>query len=403
MKRSQMLGDPRLRPRPTWLLLMVVLGAMALGFACSENTSPNAEHPVSKDVTQEPRGQQAVTADEEPKASAVSATETSEEAASASASVPVPDVAYVTFNQNIIEGLGSGGIRLNDPTSVFAYVFTRLPDEVVVYPSENYYYFILQVEGRQIWGNIRLPTGQREDGYLSFGYFEFIEFPTVPPPTSISGSRFYDAEDGVFVEELDPFTYTVEYEGKRVRFRFHELDQTSPAQLSFGTGERFIQRTFDESGYQFYLLFNEQSDYFFWVLNEEEPVPDLLEPFGEELLIGRRSGFAFWVDPLERKVLAGVRQLNIRRNDYFDGPFDQLADNYAHETQIASWMVRAFPGLEGRIDTYGYYTDEERPLRVALSTYYKYAATSHMIEFMKLLPDQTDPYAFISRGGGSPR
>ena len=104
----------------------------------------------------------------------------------------------------------------------------------------------------------------------------------------------------------------------------------------------------------------------------------------------------------DRKVLTGVRQLNIRRNDYFDGPFGQLADNYAEETQISDWMQRAFPSLQGRIDTYGYYTDQERPIRVALSTYYKYAATAHMIEFVKLLPDQDDPHAFISRGGRAP-
>ena len=35
---------------------------------------------------------------------------------------------------------------------MFAHVFSRLPDEVTVYPSENYYYFILNVDGRQIWG-----------------------------------------------------------------------------------------------------------------------------------------------------------------------------------------------------------------------------------------------------------
>jgi hypothetical protein len=58
----------------------------------------------------------------------------------------------------------------------------------------------------------------------------------------------------------------------------------------------FVQRTFDKSGYQFFLLFNEKSNYLFWVLNEEPGVPDVLEPAGEDLLVGRRSGFAFWVD-----------------------------------------------------------------------------------------------------------
>jgi hypothetical protein len=106
------------------------------------------------------------------------------------------------------------------------------------------------------------------------------------------------------------------------------------------------------------------------VLKPEEAIPDVLDQCGPELVFGRRSGFAFWADPAGRLVLAVVRQLNTRRNDYYDGPFDQLADNYAEEPQILEWMQRAFPSLRGRIDTYGYYTDQDRPLRVALSTYF---------------------------------
>ena len=98
-------------------------------------------------------------------------------------------------------------------------------------------------------------------------------------------------------------------------------------------------------------------------------------------------------------MLAGVRQLNIRRNDYYDGPFDQLADNYADETQIAAYMQRAYPGLRGRIDKYGYYTDRERPLRVALSTYFVYAAQSDMLSFIERLRLEDDPLGYISRGG----
>ena len=77
---------------------------------------------------------------------------------------------------------------------------------------------------------------------------------------------------------------------------FHQLHQRPPQGLPLGDDERFIQRTFDESGYQFYLLFNERADYFFWVLNEEGPMPDEFDAAGDDLLFGRRSGFAFWID-----------------------------------------------------------------------------------------------------------
>ena len=301
----------------------------------------------------------------------------------------------------LVEGFRADGVDLEQPASVFATVFAGLPDEVIVYPSKNYYYFILDVQGREIWGNIRLAAGQREEGVPSFGYFEFIEFPTFGSQ-SLSGSRFFSEEDGVLVTERDPLTYTVEFKAKRVIFHLHPLDQTLPDALFLLPDERFVQRTFDESGYEFYLLFNEQDNYFIWVLNEERDVPDVLDAFGEELLIGRRSGFAFWEDSLGRKVLAGVRLLNVRRNDYYDGPFDQLADNYAEETGVSALMQLAFPALAGRIDQYGYYTDRDPPVRVALSTYRQYTATSDIIQFVEAVKDQPDPYAVISRGGRPP-
>ena len=147
------------------------------------------------------------------------------------------------------------------------------------------------------------------------------------------------------------------------------------------------------------ICFNEVDNYFFWVFSEEEGQPDLFDTPAENLLIGKRSGFAFWVDERGRKILAGVRQLNIRRNDSYDGPFDQLADNYAAEVGISELIQQAFPTLEGRIDTYGYYIDREPSVRVALSTYRQYVSTSDIMQFVAALAVVDDPYAVISRGG----
>ena len=85
-----------------------------------------------------------------------------------------PD-AYLLFNQRWIEGLTVDTVDFEDVDAMFWHVFSGLPDEVVVYPSENYYYFIVYLGGRQFWGNIRLPAGRWDRGVLSFGYFEFKE------------------------------------------------------------------------------------------------------------------------------------------------------------------------------------------------------------------------------------
>ena len=55
--------------------------------------------------------------------------------------------------------------------------------------------------------------------------------------------------------------------------------------------------------------------------------------------------------------------------------------------------------LEGRIDKYGYYTDTERPLRVALSAYGGYYTTADLEQFIGRALAEEDPYQFISRGG----
>ena len=307
---------------------------------------------------------------------------------------------YLLFNQNVIEGLTAPALDLGNPDEVFFHVFEGLPTEVVVYPSENYYYFVLYEGERQVWGNIRLAAGDREDGLLSFGYFEFIEF-AARSGTGLNGAKMFSQADGVDVQKIDEFTYLVRARGKEVTFHLHQLSQEPPSFFTLGEDEVFVERTFDESGYQFFLLFNERENYFFWVLNEEEPLPDVLDPLADDLVVGKRSGFAFWVDETHdaRKVLFAVRKLSVTRNDYHDGPFDQLADNYAEETNVSEYMQRAFPALRGRIDQYGYYTDRERPMRVALSTYLTYFAQSDLLRFIELVRDSSDPYAFISQRG----
>jgi hypothetical protein len=92
--------------------------------------------------------------------------------------------------------------------------FSRLPTEVTIYPSENYYYFIECIAGRQIWGNIRLPAGKREQGVLAFAYSEFIEFPSDPFNT-LSRSKYFTERDGVTVKRKDPFTWLVSQRKRR--------------------------------------------------------------------------------------------------------------------------------------------------------------------------------------------
>src|SRR5688572_13308190 len=307
---------------------------------------------------------------------------------------------FVLLQQFANEGYYKDEVDLEDVDAYFWHIFSRLPDEVTIYPSENYFYFIDYIAGRQIWGNIRLPAGRRERGVLSFGYSEFSEFPS-NPGNYVSRSKYFTEGDGMAIKSKDPFTWLVSYNKKNVTFHLHKLSLEPPKSFALKTNEVFIERNFDESGIQFFLLFNTTGNYFFWVLNEEEIVPDEFIQLEKDILVGRRTGFAFWIDPEKqpRKVLATVRKISVTRNDYYDGPFDQLADNYVDHNKISLWMERAIPSIKGRIDKYGYYTDVERPSRVALSCYGNYYTHAEVIDFVKRAKASSDPYQFISRGG----
>jgi hypothetical protein len=304
------------------------------------------------------------------------------------------------LNQEWIEGLSTQNLDLEDVDEVFWHIFSKLPDEVTVYPSENYFYFVLYVDGRQIWGNMRLAAGRREQGVLSFAYFEFKESPYVIDPR-IQRSKFFTDADGLLITELDRFTFVVRYNKREVTFNLHKIPQEPPKLFDLAEGEIFVMRTFDESGYQFFLLFNEEHDYLFWVLNEEELIPDELMPFDSDVVVGRRSGFAFIIDTPndDRKVLAAIRGANATINNYYDGPFDQLADNYVDETNISEYLQRASPTLRGRIDKYGYFTDREGSGRVAVSPYYVYFSETDLLQFLERVRAADDPYQMISHRG----
>ena len=109
----------------------------------------------------------------------------------------------------------------------------------------------------------------------------------------------------------------------------------------------------------------------------------------------------FWIDRAHggRKVLAAVRQASVERNDWFDGPFDQLADNYADQTNIRHYIEEALPDCRGRIDKWGYFTDEgDRPNRVALNNYGTWVTTADAVKFFGRALKSGDVRQFISRG-----
>ena len=95
-----------------------------------------------------------------------------------------------------------------------------------------------------------------------------------------------------------------------------------------------------------------------------------------------------------------MRDLSIRRNDPFDGPFDQLADNYAAQVPLRKYVEEAFPSLKNGIDLYGYFTTgPDKGNRVALTSYLAYETTAGALEFSLQASRAASPVAAIAAGG----
>jgi hypothetical protein len=258
------------------------------------------------------------------------------------------------------EALRVTELGISDPLSVLAFVLESLPDQVKVYPTENYYYFRFTHNGTPYAGSIRLPPGERDEGKIEFGYYKDL----TEWSDAIAGDVHLIAGpgQGLEIERLDRFAYRLTYRNKSVVFMLNDLSDVRPPAAALGADEKFLGPIFDESGVRFFLLFNAKLKLFHYVLDETVRVADDLGAMAgvDRILIGRRTGFAFYRDHLaDRKILIGVYEGNSRINNYFDGPFDQLPENFIQGDELRGAIVASDPTVKGQLDRLGNYLHEE--------------------------------------------
>lgn len=257
-------------------------------------------------------------------------------------------------NQSYVEDVTRAtALNVDDPMAVFGFVMSRLPERVKVYPTENYYYFGFTHNGIRYAGNIRLDASNRDDGKADFAYFEDTSQWYDDTPVKhlvLDGSR------GVTIEKVDRLLYRVSYQGKSVVFALNDLSNVKPPLGALGPDEKFLGPIFDESAIRFFLVYNSRLRIFHYVLDETEKVADAFFPAKktDRILVGKRTGFAFYKDHrLNRKILIGAFSGNMQANNYFDGPFDQLPDNFIEGEALREAILSVRPQLKGEIDRFG--------------------------------------------------
>ena len=297
----------------------------------------------------------------------------------------------VTFNQNYLESaLRDGNFNIADPMEVFSHVFNALEERITVFPTENYYYFTFGHRGQIYSGNMRLDVKDRDSGVLHFAYFNQ---PEDWNSELITEYRALNINDGVKVEKIEDLVYRATFRGKSTLFRLNDLRGVVPPENSIAVGEAYLGPVFDESGTRFYLIFSKEAKYFSFVLDEVSAPSDRLIPYQTEqpqILIGMRTGFAYYQDPyLNRKILIGVYSGNVQNNNYFDGPFDQLPDNFFKGNELQDAILTIYPDLKGEIDSFGNFNNLQG--RVLVNPYINYQYLSELDLFFKCKEEGSDP------------
>jgi hypothetical protein len=293
-------------------------------------------------------------------------------------------------NEGVIrEAMRPAAFDIKDTLAVLAYVLESLPPRVTVYPTENYYYFKFIHAGVPIAGNLRLDPRERDKGKVWFGYYE-------DNAGWKKDGREYglelDSSHNVLVERVDNLLYRIGFRGTSVLFALNDVSQVKPPAGAIGPDERFIGSVFDESGVRFFLVYNAKTKVFLYILDETAKVPDELAPLSraKRLLVGKRTGFAYYRDQrLDRKILVGVFDQNVRLNNYFDGPFDQLPDNFIDGETLRQAIVDSDPEVKGKVDRLGYFQDGEA--RYAISPYMQYRSENDLLQVHRCATDRRVP------------
>jgi hypothetical protein len=258
-----------------------------------------------------------------------------------------------THESYVEDVLRATKLPIDDPLAMFAYVLGALPSRVTVYPTENYYYFKFVYQNVTYAGNIRLDAMDRDEGKLHFAYYEDLaEWKDQSPVNYVA----LDMAQGVAVEKLDRLLYRVSYRDKTVVFALNDLSGVKPPPGVLGPDEVYLGPIFDDSAVRFFLVYNRRLKIFHYILDETVPATDQLAPAlaTDRILIGKRTGFAYYRDRrIERKILIGVFTGNARVNNYFDGPFDQLPDNFIEGDTLQKIILDIDPSLAGKIDRLG--------------------------------------------------
>lgn len=260
------------------------------------------------------------------------------------------------------------GCDVMDPRLVFGELFDEMPDDVAIRPSENCLYFSFSTKDEEAYrGCIKVPARLPSSGMVSIFYRHKED-------ANRAHVGKLGANEGVSLQRVTPLSYVATVNQKSVEFHFQELRLSKPTRCKLRVSELFVAPCFDESGIYFSLLFDTDTNCFLWIVNDDYPTHDEFTEIFPNIEIGCRSRFVVLNDRRNsRRVLVGVSKAEVKANSYYDGPFDQLPDNYIEtgDVEIQKFIHLNNPDRIGMVDCFGFFK-MLRASRVAIIPYYIY-------------------------------
>jgi len=248
-----------------------------------------------------------------------------------------------------------------------SYIFSWAPPYAVVYPTEGFFYYTTEINGELISGNLRVP--HIDDGILNYAYFNV---------NSAHNETYYGEiteEDGLSVQKISDEIYKLRYKEKEITLKIPKLRHPSSEMLLLET-EEIVGEVRDESGVNFWLVFNDKTKSFYFILDEKTNTEDLVEVPSTLLLYGKRTEFVYYFDEsLKRKILVGVKLENVMINNFFDGPGDQVP-----YVPLKDKLYESYPNtwVGAGIDEYGVLLNRTEWARVAITPFMRYASMNEL-------------------------
>ena len=239
-------------------------------------------------------------------------------------------------------------LAIDDPMAVFAYVLDSLPDRVKVYPTENHYYFAFDLNGIRYAGNIKIDAALRAQGKVEFSYYEDRASLAAGQRSDRIGARRLARRHG---RESRAARLPLQLSQQERRLCAQRFVAGQAAAGGAGAGRsihRSDLRRVRACGFS--CCSTARLKLFHYILDETVTPADAFVPApvgNGRILIGKRTGFAVYRDQRrDRKILIGVFHDNVAANNYLDGPFDQMPDNFI-EGDIPQCHSRGRTGSQG--------------------------------------------------------